>query len=62
MSVETATSQCTCPDGDLWACIDGTIYGPCTADNCGGVCEVDGYCDCKASEHKPGRHGVPWGD
>lgn len=37
---------------DLYQCIAGAIYGPCTSDECGGVCEsvadcarVSGCCD-----------------
>jgi hypothetical protein len=54
--------DCTCLDGDTWACIgpEGIIYGPCGSDRCPGVCESDGTCDCEADEHKPGRHGTPW--
>jgi len=52
--------DCTCPDGDTWACIDGIVYGPCTSERCSGVCEQDGTCECTAEQHKPGRHGTPW--
>jgi len=46
--------KCTClggPNdplkGDSVACIKGEVYGPCSgSDNCGGVCEPEGACDC----------------
>jgi len=48
-----SAADCTCPGGpnDRWegeqvACIAGTVYGPCTEDVCGGVCESEGRCDC----------------
>ena len=50
--------ECTCLDGDLWACVGGTVYGPCSAENCSGVCTDDGACECEADTHKPGRHGA----
>lgn len=31
-------------DPDLYQCIAGEIYGPCTADECGGVCEAVAEC------------------
>ena len=53
-----SAGECTCPDGDLWACVGGTVYGPCSAENCSGVCTDDGACECEADTHKPGRHGA----
>ena len=52
---EAARQRCTCPDGDTWACIYGYVYGPCTSDMCGGVCELEGWCDCTATKHKEGH-------
>ncbi len=41
------TTECLCGlDAELWRCIDGTVYGPCGSEYCGGVCEHVGACDC----------------
>jgi hypothetical protein len=42
---ETADT-CTCPNGDTWRCILGSVYGPCSSPDCGGVCTYEGYCTC----------------
>lgn len=39
-----------CYDGEDWMCIDGTLYGPCGDDNCGGVCTHYGQCQCPGCE------------
>lgn len=39
-----------CPDCDNWGdygCIDGISYGPCGHENCYGMCEYLGRCDCE---------------
>lgn len=52
MSGEEAMSEkCECPggpndEGDMYACIRGTEYGPCDDNGCGGVCEPLGPCPC----------------
>lgn len=30
----------------MWMCIDGSLYGPCESELCGGVCELYGSCTC----------------
>lgn len=32
--------------GDDYMCINGIVYGPCGDEHCGGVCVIDGDCDC----------------
>lgn len=47
-----------CPCGhavgcEMTRCIAGRVYGPCSSDVCGGVCEFEGDCpsaDCKCKE------------
>lgn len=38
--------RCDGTDGEDTACIDGTLYGPCSSEHCGGVCEYVGACGC----------------
>ncbi|MFC1410484.1 hypothetical protein ACEZCY_14590 [Streptacidiphilus sp. N1-12] len=42
---------------DLYACISGEVYGPCTSDECGGMCETTAACTaapgCCAEEGRP---------
>jgi len=39
--------DCDCGyDGGWWACFDGSVYGPCEWDDCGGLCEYKGDCEC----------------
>lgn len=40
------TAGCWCLAGDTWCCIKGEVYGPCSSDACGGVCEAEGRCPC----------------
>lgn len=41
-------NDCACAqDKELWICLDGEIYGPCENENCGGMCESAGKCDCE---------------
>lgn len=47
--------ECACGfDVDWWMCIDGSVYGPCEYEACGGVCEYkhDCECACHAEEAK----------
>ncbi len=45
--------DCLCGlDGELWRCINGTVYGPCVSEHCGGVCEHVGRCDCDCHRNK----------
>jgi hypothetical protein len=39
---------CTCDFGPLsdWMCIEGTVYGPCGHESCGGLCEPTEACGC----------------
>lgn len=34
-------------DSDWYMCIGGVVYGPCTSEWCGGVCEAAYSCDCE---------------
>lgn len=61
-----AETECTCPggpndpyDGGLEACIEGTVYGECENENCGGVCESYGTCTCPL--HKSPTHDSGYG-
>lgn len=41
--------DCDCgygPDNDWYACVDGSVYGPCEYATCSGVCELQGDCEC----------------
>ena len=53
------SETCTCLNGDMWRCIDGRVYGPCSSEQCGGVCEYDGGCPCSLHQtdpdHRPTR-------
>lgn len=41
------TRECDCGyDGEWTACCNGAVYGPCEDENCGGVCEYKGDCEC----------------
>jgi len=40
----------TTHDWDL--CIEGTIYGPCVHENCGGMCEPQESCSCSCHVKK----------
>jgi hypothetical protein len=59
----TAVDKCETCDLDLHnhydmeACIDGNYYGPCSAENCYGVCELSGYCPCSCHERDE-RHNL----
>jgi hypothetical protein len=37
---------CSCKEYDLFMCVDGDIYGPCSWDDCYGACQYDGKCGC----------------
>lgn len=57
MTDRDGPAWCPCghPMDDDYLCIDRYIYGPCTSDYCGGVCEINGDCTagncaCKAEE------------
>lgn len=43
-------------DGELFMCIDGRVYGPCSHDACGGVCEYHGECECEC--HTADQHAA----
>ena len=53
MPEQVSAQSCPCGhpldadgDPDDYACIGGVMYGPCTSDDCGGICES---CDdCKS--------------
>jgi hypothetical protein len=34
----------------MWVCIEGTVYGPCSYPECGGVCEATEECECDCHE------------
>jgi hypothetical protein len=38
--------RCPCGHsvGDDYRCIEGSVYGPCDHEGCGGVCEYHGEC------------------
>lgn len=42
----------TCSDQGMYGCINGHVYGPCTSDRCGGLCEYVGICDCQCHVEK----------
>jgi len=44
-------SNCPSPDSDLYMCIDGLVYGPCTSEYCCGVCEIEGDCTCTGCDN-----------
>jgi hypothetical protein len=45
-------TDCACGfDSEQSRCIDGSVYGPCVSEYCGGVCEFVGDCDCTC--HQP---------
>lgn len=40
-----------CVTWGLWSCIDGVVYGPCSAaELCGGICEAWEQCGCDCHE------------
>lgn len=39
-------------NGESWACIEGRVYGPCSAENCYGVCEHEGDCRCDCHKER----------
>jgi len=41
---EAACSECE--GNDAWGCLNGEIYGYCTSELCGGLCEYEGTCGC----------------
>jgi hypothetical protein len=44
--------KCTCDEGDVYICVDGTIYGPCEYfEECNGGCEYFDECTCHC--HRP---------
>lgn len=45
--------QLECPEcvtWGLWSCIEGEVYGPCSYEECYGICELVGECDCVCHE------------
>lgn len=47
-------TDCWCGfDGDWLDCCNGTVYGPCEDEGCGGVCEPKRECTCEC--HEEGR-------
>lgn len=57
--------ECECQANDYWACIGGTVYGPCDAGNCSGVCVSDGRCGCPlhtSSTHEPAYGSHPYSE
>lgn len=41
---------------EMWACINGNVYGPCSSENCYGACDLDGKCSCRC--HREGGKSV----
>ncbi len=52
--VKTQCYSCTNEYDDagygLFMCISGMVYGPCSYEECGGVCEAYGTCECTCHE------------
>lgn len=51
--------ECPCghPIGDDYLCVGRYVYGPCSDEHCGGVCEIDkdctsADCACKQAEEQ----------
>lgn len=58
--------SCTCPggpndefDGEVEVCIQGTVYGYCESEFCGGGCDDKGACYCPM--HTSGTHDSGYG-
>jgi len=43
------------PTWDTVGCIDGDVYGFCTVDHCGGLCELLGRCGCPCHTALPAK-------
>lgn len=41
------------PFWDMEACVGGNIYGPCSSEQCGGVCSYVCPCDCECHNKPP---------
>ncbi len=58
MAAVTEDQWCPCGHvvgSELTRCIAGRVYGPCSDDNCGGVCEFEQKCpspDCRCKEEE----------
>lgn len=49
-------TECECVrDSDWYACVDGSVYGPCEDEDCSGSCELKGGCDCLCHPPAPTR-------
>lgn len=47
--------RCDGTDGEEIGCVDGDVYGPCSSEYCGGVCEYVSACDCPCHKSKPAK-------
>lgn len=66
MTPAATGGDCTClggpndpREGDLEACVAGTVYIPCEYEDCGGVCEPAYSCDCHL--HQSPTHDSGYG-
>lgn len=47
--------SCKLYDPDMYMCLNGEVYGPCGAEECGSYCEPVAPCECAEHDDKTRR-------